>query len=152
MRTGTEDHGTSNGDLLALESEQPPPDAPTPSLTRELLLPARLGEESPACTAGRILGVLCGLTILAMALWWRNSLSGRGLDGRGLDVFAAVSGVVIAATSVLRKPYLLMAVLFLSALPFLYLLGGEGPPKWAGYGYLGALVAALLVHIKTRAA
>jgi hypothetical protein len=95
------------------------------------------------------LGFLFGLDMFVMALWWRRLLFTRSQAGgtaEGYSIIVAMSGLLIATAFVIRRPYLLSFILLATALPSLYLLGGEGPTKWAGYGYLGALLAAWLMR------
>ena len=96
--------------------------------------------------AGRVLGVFFGLEIFVMGIWWRRWLETQSLNAGGYAELVAALGLMIATTFVVRRPFLLRAVLLVSAPPLIYVLAGEGPGKWAGYGYLVTLLAAVLVH------
>jgi hypothetical protein len=82
------------------------------------------------------------------ALWWRQWLFAHGFFGAAYPVslLAAALGLMTATTFLIRRPYLMTVVLLVSAPLFLYLLMGQGPPRYAGLAYLGAGLAAWLVR------
>lgn len=120
--------------------------------------PATRTEATVLRSEGSVVTFIWGYTLLAMAMYFAVS---AGRESKVLGVMIALLGAVelppgirigqIATAFVSRRPYLLRVTLLATALPSLYLLSGEGPMKWAGYGYLGALFAAWLMRSRREA-
>lgn len=121
-------------------------------------LPTMVGSKSPAepeeaeaAMAGRAVGILCSLEMLAMSAWWGYRLIGHPTSTGAIALLPAVLAVVIGMAFLGGSRVAVLATLFFASPVLLYLLWGEGPSKWAGYGYLGAWVAAVALWSSKRA-
>ena len=109
-----------------------------------------LREEPRMLVAGRILGVVAGLWMFVMSVSLQGTFGRQGGTGliaeHPLFILLAAFGLMIAFSSLVRKPLIVLAVLPAAA-PFgLYCQVGEGSVKRMGYGMLAALLAGFLAY------
>lgn len=107
-------------------------------------------EESDATMAARAAGLACSLAILGMSAWWGYRLIDHPTSTGAIALLPAVLAVVIGMAFLGGSRVAVLATLFLASPVLLYLLSGEGPSKWAGYGYLGAWVAAVALWVNPK--
>jgi len=100
--------------------------------------------------AARAAGLACSLAMLGMSAWWGYRLIDHPTSTGAFALLPAVLAVVIGMAFLGGGRVAVLATLFFTSPVFLYLLGGEGPPKWAGYGYLGAWVAAVALWVNRK--